>query len=109
MDRRWHTKGVIILLLLLLKLLLLKWVLLILLVGWHLVRHSLRGIGLEGLVLLLILYLLHIILKREILTIHWLLHRLRYPLLSHLNNVIVVGRVSLIDLAVLIKCYHLFG
>ena len=102
MDRRWHTKGFINLLLLLLKVLLLKWVLLILLEGWHLVRHILRGIGLKGLVLLLILYLLLIILKREILNIHRLLHRLRYPLLSHLNNVIVVGRVSLIDLTLLI-------
>ena len=102
LDRWWHTKKIIILLLLLLKLLLLMWVLLILLVGWHLVRHTLREIGLKGLVLLLILYLLQIILEREILPIHRLLHWLRYPLLPHLNNVIVVGWVSLIDLAVLI-------
>ena len=61
LDGRRHTKGVIILLLLLLQLLLLKRVLLILLVGRHLVRHSLRGIRLELLVLLLlILYLLQI-------------------------------------------------
>ena len=102
LDRWWHTKKIIILLLLLLKLLLLMWVLLILLVGWHLVRHTLREIGLKGLVLLLILYLLQIILEREILPIHRLLHRLRYHLLPHLNNVIVVGRVSLIDLVILI-------